>query len=317
MNYIKYIFILLPFLTFAQDAIFNINTHNQHQINKAVFEKYDFTVKFDNVFENYRGNDKLDNRHFFSNTLNINYRSNAFSFGADIGYNYNNGTNNIRNLDAIIGYHPRIARQSRLSIAVNIGLLNTKLKVDEVYNRYTFDFVKPYEGDINSNNLNIGFSTALYIRKQMLGLSANYINQALLPDKQNSNIPIKYTAYIRNTLIRDKLVSTVIYQYQDEYLPSFIDADYYFNIMKYLGVNLEYKYEAYTFGMGTKFLSNNEYVLSLLLSVDYNYYSFFYSPSIMIGNGSNEIAAFNQIGIYYHFQRKLRGRMYTIGCPAF
>ena len=301
---------------FTQEPIYNINKNNIHLFNYAFYTYSDKRIAIDNSFEKYS-----DNR--FINSSNILFSTKLgyeFYSSLNISYQYLGAKNSISGFDGVITYYTH-SRHNNIIFAGNIGMINNTINFNTLETPYNFNN-KPMSdfNSFNENNLNLGLSAIFLARNFIVGVSANHLNTPKLP-YGNDKLPIKYTAFIRAPIKmrgvrKDKLVWTMIYQYQNEFLYNPLDLDYYFDMLNYLGLNLEYNYQLWNFGMGYKLLSNNNNIMSAQLAYGHGLLRFSYSFSYMNTIDKNEYGLFHQIGLYMHFRNNTRGRI-GFKCPSF
>ncbi|MCF8296775.1 MAG: type IX secretion system membrane protein PorP/SprF [Saprospiraceae bacterium] len=314
------VLILISNMAFGQDAIFNVHKQNLHLLNYAYKTNAQLKVSFDNTNEYYHSSTLfINNRVFNTSRLDINYSINRqLNVGLDLGYEFKNGMKCFNNIDAFATYNLVLTRNSCLSISLNAGALNSQFDSAGIYKRYTNSEFQQSDFNIDAQNLNVGFGSVFYYKKNALGFSANYLNKPHLPVEKGEDIPIKYTAYLRSILINRKLISTIIYQSQDKYLYNNIDMDYYFNMMSYLGVNLEYNIMPFTFGLGAKSINNGSSMYSANLGLSFfEVFDIFYSFSLMQDSPNTKLARFHQLGLYYSIQPLGGKTRFRDPCPAF
>ncbi|MCF8296776.1 MAG: type IX secretion system membrane protein PorP/SprF [Saprospiraceae bacterium] len=301
MKRLTLILLFISTLAFGQEAIFNVGKHNIHLLNYAHNKNDRLNLSLDNNIEFYNKNEQF-------NTSNLNFNIRVFpalKTGLNIKYNLLGEENNISEFDAIIKYKTYLNGYLNLVVAANFGIIENKISYNTLKPRYSFEEIEPLNQSFKKSNFNLGFGTSLKHPIYEIGVAVNHLNQPKLP-LDNERIPIKYTAYIRNNLLREKLFSTLIYQYQDEYFYNPIDMEYYYSMLNYMGVNLDYELPEINFGLGFKYLSNNNNVYSLIIGKSFsnsfnNSFSLNYSASIIPDIINNDFAQFHQLGLYYSF----------------
>lgn len=319
----KKLFVIIFFVSltsFAQEPIFNINKQNMHLLNYAYFSETQTDFSIDNSFEYY---DK--DRMFNSSKLNLNLAIiKNFNTGLEIGLEYQNGLVNISNFDAIFGYNFHFDSLKGISIAANFGVVSVNTEKGGEYIRYTNQDVKDANYDLYAQRANIGFSTVLFYKLNSIGFSANHINKPDIPDGNDGYIPLKYTAYIRGSVVKNKLIAMLSYQYQDKYMYDNLELDYYYNMLSYTGVNLEYFFNegflngTWNIGLADKILLNNSNIISAQVGWGNKRIYLNYSPSVMIDNNAKSSAFFNQVGIYFNLDSKPKPKRFrATGCPSF
>ena len=321
MRKIIAILIFASFTSFAQEALFNINKQNMHILNYAYFTETQADVSIDNSFEYY---DK--DRKFNSTKLNLNLNIiKNFNTGLELGLDYQNGLMNITNFDAIFGYDFHFDSLKGIFIAANFGVISTNIEKTGTYTRYTNTNLDEASYTLYAQRANFGFSTVAFYKVHSIGISINHINQPDIPDDNDGFIPIKYSAYIRSSLIKEKLVAMFSYQYQDKYLYDNLESDYYYNMLSYLGVNLEYYFlegfnrlGQWNIGLADKILANNINIISAQVGWGNEDIYVNYSPSLMIDNNAKSSAFFNQIGVYFNISSEpVRKKYRAIGGVSF
>jgi len=319
MRKIIAILIFASFTSFAQEAIFNINKQNMHLLNYAYFSETQADVSIDNSFEYYNNDRKFNNTKL---DLNLNIIKN-FNTGLELGLDYQNGLINISNFDAIFGYNFHFDSLKGVFIAANVGVVSVNTEKGGEYTKYTYSDIETANYNLYAQRANFGFSTVAFYNVHSIGISVNHINQPDIPDNNDGFIPIKYSAYIRSSIIKNKLVAMLSYQYQDKYLYDNLELDYYYNMISYLGINLEYyllenSNGRWNIGLADKILANNVNIISAQVGWGNDEIYVNYSPSVMIDSKTNNTAIFNQIGVYFNFSSEpVRKKFRTIGCPSF
>jgi len=319
MKKIIAILIFVSFTSFAQEAIFNINKQNMHLLNYAYFTETQADVSIDNSFEYYDKDRKFNSTKL---DLNLNIIKN-FNTGLELGLDYQNGLMNITNFDAIFGYDFHIDSLKGISIAANFGVVSTNIDKAGTYTRYTNTDLHEANYTLYAQRANFGFSTVAFYDVHSIGISLNHINQPNIPDDKDGFIPIKYSAYIRSSIFKNKLIAMFSYQYQDKYLYDNLELDYYYNMLSYLGVNLEYYLlegwnGRWGIGLSDKILANNINIISAQVGWGNEEIYVSYSPSLMIDGNAKSSAFFNQIGVYFNISTEpVRKKFRAIGCPSF
>ncbi len=311
----KILWILLLFshslLLYGQDPIYNINKENLHLVNHAIIKCEKISISSDNLYENYKNNNTIFNSVF---DLKYNTRS-GFSLGFNTTYENRDGLNKCKNFDFIVSYDLYLFCALKTSFAINAGVINNSYYNDNIYNRYSFA-VKRNTYDFNKHNFNIGLSSVFYGKSFSFGMAVNHLNKPKLPINPGERIPMKYSAFIRNGFLDKKIITSLVYQFQDEYLYDNIDLDYYYNMLNYLGINIDYNFLMYSIGLGTKHLFNNSNISSLQAGVIFEKIKLYYSSSMFYDKNDNSL--FHQFGGYYNVPaRPILGRVRVIGCPAF
>jgi hypothetical protein len=292
-RFLLIVFLLHSLLIVAQDPIYNINKENLHLVNFAFYDNNNkFNISSENLFENYKNNNTV-----FNSVLDFRHDAYAgFNLGFNTTYENRNGLNNYKNFDFIISYKLYLFWILRARIAVNVGVLNNSYNNQNTYNRYTNDIhVNTY--DFKKHNFNTGLSSAFYTKTFFFGMSANHLNKPKIPTTPTERIPIKYSAFIRKTFFDKKLTTNLVYQFQDGYLYDNIDMDYYYNMLNYMGVNIDYEFLMYSVGIGTKHLFNNSNINSIQAGLIFEKIKFYYSSSLF--SNKNDHSLFHQFGIYF------------------
>lgn len=296
MKTLSVILLLFTLCSYGQEPIYNTNRYNIHLLNFASPKEQDFGVFIDNSFEYYNNNKQMNSTNlFFFHKI----RS-SFNVGINAEYNYLNNSNNFSNLDFIADYKLVLKKDLFLKMAVNLGARNSNIDYSNLQSRYTYSEPLSTQISFKKTNFNLGLSSVISYKEQELGFFANHLNQAKLP-MDGDKIPIKYTAYLRNRY--RGFSSTLSYVYQDNFFLNPTDMSYYYDMLNYFGINLDYNWYRLDFGAGYKYISNNSNVFSLNLG-----YSFIigrtdmimtYSPSLMQSANTNSIAQFHQLSIYF------------------
>jgi len=281
---------------FGQEPIYNINSHNLHLLNKASNNNLRYNIKIDNSFEYYNKDNKQNSTYLnflVKTTDNI-------IVGLNSEYNYINSSNKYLNIDGVIIYKKGFDNYFYTYTALNIGATNYQIDYSNLLKRYDYTQSSPNNISFNKTLLNIGASAIIGYKKHQIGFSVNHLNQAKLP-VDNDKIPIKYTAFIRNRY-KYNFYSTLYYSYQDKFFYNPSDISYYYNMLNYIGINIDYS-DLANIGIGYKHLSNNNNVFSMNISFIIETYntsiSIIYSPSIMQTPASKSIAQFHQVSIYF------------------
>ena len=293
----KLITILLfsSFALFGQEPIYNISSSNLHLLNYAYHTTNNTKILADNSFE-YYNNDKI----FNSTNIYFDFAfRDRFAFGLNTNLNFQNNKNNKFGFDGIIKYKIIDGADSRLFIAVNLGLLKTNIYFPTLQMPYSFSDAKIDYLYINKTNLNIGFSSQYEYKKQFIGFSLNHINKPKLPFN-DTQIPIKYTAFIRNEFGRISSILSYVYQ-NDIFNTEALNSYYGIELTSILG-------QVSLLG-GYKYLSNFNDIYSVGAFININGLNLKYNFSILQDNYINKTAMFHQIGINYYFYkiRRLSG----------
>lgn len=291
------ILFLSSFALFGQEPIYNINHSNLHLINYANYKYDTFYVNLDNSYEYYT-NDK----QFNSTNLNLNFDfENKIQLGINTNYNYLGKNNNTSNFDGIIKYKHYFNEQVSLIFAGNIGFINSRIDYSNLTSRYSSESPSALDLSYNSQNLNLGFgATIRYSYFMEAGVYLNHLNSPSLP-LNNDEIPIKYTAFIRNKF--GNFSSLLAYSYQDNYYLNPNDFDYYYSMLNYFGITLEYIPACcYSIGVGYKYLSNFSDIYTISNKLFIGGFKLTYSFSIM-NDYSNKLAQLHQVGFNYNINR--------------
>ena len=316
MKKLTIILLLITSFAFGQEAIYNTNSKNLHLINYAYFQA-PVSIKIDNSLDFYNKDEYTNSSNLFFSFKKILHIATP---AINIKYDYLNANNNLSSIDLILQRFHYINRFSMIYYSINLGYINNNISYSNLDARYSFEEYTNDENKFTVSSFNWGLS-ALFISKYAeFGFSTDHLNKPEIPNENNEEIPIKYSAFIRGILYRkvhiSKFVATLVYQYQDKYFFNNIDLDYYFNTLNYLGINFDYTLNDFNFGIGLKMLSNNKDIISTQIGYLTNRLGFNYSISFMKDKNLNNTAIFNQIGIYYSFPvRKRMGR--TMFCPSF
>ena len=301
------LFIYFSIIGIAQEPIYNLNINNIHLINFASEKENNFGAFVDNSYEYYSNNKQMNSTNLFiyhKIFSSFNARINA---GINAEYNYLNNSNNYSNIDFVVDYKLLLGNDFFLKTAINLGARNNNIDYSNLQSRYTFDEVQNTNISFNETNFNLGFSSIISYKKQEFGFSVNHLNKAELPMKDD-RIPIKYTAYIRNRYAGNKserniFYSTITYSYQDSYFLNPTDMSYYYDMLNYFGINLDWDYERIFYsGIAYKYLSNKNNLFSLnfgfVLFMNTFNIGIKYSPSIMQSYDNKSITQFHQMSIY-------------------
>jgi len=321
MKKILLIFSLISTAIIAQEPILNINKQNMHLLNHAYFSETQTDLSIDNSFEYYT-KDRIFNSSKLD--LNLNIVKN-FNTGLELGIEYQNGLMNISNFDAILGYNFHFDSLKGISIAANFGIVSTNIDKTDCYTRYTNTDLDTANYMFYSQRANFGFSTVAFYNTNSIGFSINHINQPDIPDENDGFIPMKYTAYVRSSIVKNKFIAMLSYQYQDKYLYDNLELNYYYNMINYFGVNVEYYFSKdssgtsqWNIGLADKILANNINIISAQVGWGNDKIYLSYSPSVMIDGNAKSTAIFNQVGIYFNFSTDPdRKKFRAIGCPSF
>ena len=159
-----------------------------------------------------------------------------------------------------------------LVFAGNIGFINSRIDYSNLTSRYSFESPSVLDLSYNSQNLNLGFgATIRYGYFIEAGVYLNHLNTPNLPLNKDE-IPIKYTAFLRNRF--DYFTFLLTYSYQDNFYLNPNDLDYYYSMLNYFGANLNYQFynPNINLGLGYKYLSNNSNMYSIRASYLFGYY---------------------------------------------
>jgi hypothetical protein len=301
-------FLLHSLLIVGQDPIYNLNKENLHLVNFAFVENERLSISSENLFENYKNNNTV-----FNSVLDFRYDTRTgFNLGFNTTYENRKGLNNYKNFDFIISYNFDFLLILRTSIAVNVGFLNNSYNNQNTYNRYTND-IQTNTYSFNKHNFNTGFSSVFYGNTFSFGMAVNHINKPKIPTTPNERIPIKYSAFIRKTFLEKKIITNLVYQFQDGYLYDNVDLDYYYNMLNYLGINIDYEFLMYSVGIGTKHLFNDN-ISSVQAGLIFDRLKFYYSSSLF--SDKNDHSLFHQFGVYFDIPKPpIKGR--TMGVVNF
>ena len=290
-------------LSFSQEPIYNINEYNLHLLNYADYKYDTFYVSLDNTYEFYS-----NNKQFNSTDLNLNFDfKNKFQAGINAEYNYLGKDNNIANFDAILKYKYKFNNEINVIVAGNIGFVNSNIDYLTLRPRYSFfESTTINNTSFTKQNLNLGMGiTFNHSQIMKVGLYLNHLNTPTLPFNKD-RIPIKYTAFIRSRF--GEFSSLLIYSYQDAFLYNPMDLDYYFKMLNYLGLNLNYQfyYPDINIGLGYKYLFDDKGIYSISASYGFNKggqaMNIFYSFSLLQAESNNK-ALFHQFGIYFYLAK--------------
>ena len=290
------ILLLSSFALFGQEPIYNINSNNLHLLNKASYNNLRYNINIDNSFEYYNKNNQQNSTH-----LNFLIKTtDKIIVGLNSEFNYINSSNKNLNFDGVIIYKMELDNFFYTYTALNIGATNYQIDYSNLQKRYDYTQSLPNNIYFNKTLFNIGASAIIGYKQHQVGFSVDHLNQAKLP-VNNDKIPIKYTAFIRNGY-KSHFYSSLYYSYQDEFFYNPSDINYYYDMLNYIGINLDYT-DLANIGIGYKHLSNNNNVFSVNISFIIDTYntsiSLTYSPSIMQTAASKSIAQFHQISIYF------------------
>ena len=294
----KYLFFKILFLitiiSFAQEPIYSLSSGNLHLINYAYHTTNNSKIIADNSFE-YYNNDKT----FNSTNIYFDYSFvDKIIFGINTNLNFKNNKNYGFGFDGIIKYKIIDDSYSRLFIAANFGFINTNIYFPSLQTPYFFNDYNTDYLYINKTNFNLGLSTSYEYKKQSIGFSLNHINQPKLP-YNNTQIPIKYTAFIRNEYGR--ISSILSYVYQDDVFNTEV-------LNSYFGIDLAVNLGPVSLQGGYKYLSNFNDIYSIGAIINIKNLSLRYNFSILQDNYSSQTAQFHQVGIYYYFNyNRFRG----------
>ena len=311
------LFIYSSIIGIAQEPIYNLNINNIHLINFASPKAYKFNAYIDNSYEYYSNNKQMNSTNLFLYHKIFSSFNAGINAGINAEYNYLNNSNNYSNIDFIIDFKLLLSKDFFLKTAINLGARNNNIDYSNLQSKYTFDEPQNTNLSFNETKFNLGFSSIISYKEQEFGFSVNHLNKAELPMK-NDKIPIKYTAFIRNRYAKNKyeqniFYSTITYSYQDSYFLNPTDMTYYYDMLNYFGINLDWDYERKFYsGIAYKYLSNKNNLFSLNLGFRLAINSFnlgiTYSPSIMQANDNKSLAQFHQISIYLKgFERHRMG----------
>ena len=306
------ILFIISLNSFAQEPIYNLNRYNLHLFNYAFYTYSDNRIAIDNSFEKYS-----DNRFINSSNLLFNAKLGyKFYTSLNIKHHYLGAENSISGFDGVITYFHKRSRFNNLIIAGNVGMINNSINFNTLETPYNFNNIPTTDfNSFNETNLNLGLSAIFLASSFIVGVSANHLNTPKLP-YGDDKLPIKYTTFIRapikiKGIHKGRIVGTMIYQYQKAFLYNPLNLNYYFDMLNYLGLNLEASYYSWTFGLGYKLLSNNNNIMSAELIYYLGIFSFNYSFSYMNTIDKNDYGLFHQIGINVLFRnRKSRGKIF-------
>ena len=277
---------------FGQESVYSLSSSNLHLINYAYHTINNSRILTDNNFE-YYNNDKT----FNSTNIYFDFAlRKRIIFGINTNLNFQNNKNYNFDFDGIIKYQIIDGADSKFYIAANFGFLNTNIYFPSLQTPYSFNDYNIDYLYINKNNFNLGLSTSYEYKKQSIGFSLNHINQPKLP-YNNTQIPIKYTAFIRNEYGR--ISSILSYVYQDDIFNTEALNSYY-------AIDLAVNLGQISLQGGYKYLSNFNDIYSVGTSININRLNLRYNFSILQDNYSSKTAQFHQVGIYYYFYKVIR-----------
>jgi len=305
------LFIYFSIIGIAQEPIYNLNRYNLHLFNYAFYTYSDNRIAIDNSFEKYSSNRYINSSNIlFSARLDFKLYASL-----NIKHHYLGAENSISGFDGVITYYIR-SKHNNFIFAGNVGMINNSINFNTLETPYNFNNIPTTDfNSFNENNLNLGLSAIFLASNFIVGVSANHLNTPKLP-YGDDKLPIKYTTFIRapikiKGIHKGRIVGTMIYQYQKAFLYNPLNLNYYFDMLNYLGLNLEASYYSWTFGLGYKLLSNNNNIMSAQLAYGHGLLRFSYSFSYMNTIDKNDYGLFHQIGINVLFKnRKSRGKIF-------
>lgn len=249
------------------------------------------------------------------------------SYGLTFSSNFDNAFNKSSQYGGMYAYILPVTRKLYLKPAINLNYIHKNTNYSLFTNRLDLsssgDFVNNLA--VKSDYFNLGLGLLLFTERYYFGFSADHINKPVESSllDQNFKLPIKYSTIVGASyrLGNGTIKPIILYQYQDEKFMSNSSQENLIDPLHSLTVFAKYENRSMTTGLGYTYVHNS--FSSYHAQIGYRSYNFeaIYDFGLAPFNdisGTNDIAFFNQISIYYRFATASINAKYSIAsCPSF
>jgi hypothetical protein len=294
--------LLSGFSSSAQEAMYSLNENN-HTSFIPILKKRNYVIaNVDHLFEHYNKNQFIN-----STQASFVHSLHNFQYGVQFENDMYNKVFNKQKAKIIAGVPFYIDKDIQIGIGLNLDIINYNIRGFSIAKRYSEEIYTAYNSNINTSVFAGGLNIFAGLYEFSAGYSINNVNQPLLPDKDQTKLPIKQTAYIRyNTKIHPvgyRIIFKLLYQYQDEHFNN-VFGDHLFGVTNYMGGTIDFTNYMILISLGYRhMMEQNKNMYTAAMGINFGaLFGLSYSLSIIPGFSSdiNNILM-HQISLHYQW----------------